>query len=326
MNKICLGCGSKLQHTNSKRQGFAVKEDATYCERCFRLLHYHELKMDQLIVSNEELFDEAMQLKKPIYFFLDLFQVSEETLSWFSKIPNEKVLVLTKIDLIPRSISVSRLIAQIKKTYNIQEQIFPFTKKSKKMLSTILNHMKGHSSLFLGMTNAGKSTFLKEASEFLQKSCPVLISEMPNTTLSFFYWNAGDFEFIDAPGFSYEKSWKSETMLKTIPEKYLKPITMQMKKETVLVLENQVFLKQSLEKNSFTFYGSNNLLLEKKYQVPENLLQKKVIKMPAKSDLVFPGVGFFAVTKECELMIYSKENLIYEIRPSLFGGIYYDAD
>lgn len=326
MNKKCLGCGSILQFTDSSMPGYLPikKEDAIYCERCFRLLHYHELRMDELSFSNEEILEQAKKYQAPVYYFLDLFQISYEALAPFFKISQEKYLVLTKIDLLPKTISMERLLKRIRKIYSIKEKIFVYTRKSEKLLQTLLNQMShDKKSLLFGMTNAGKSSFLKEAVFYLQKEhCPVLVSEMPNTTLSFLEWKVGNFHFIDTPGFSCKTKWSSEILLKAVPKHYLKPITMQMKKETILDFEHVVFLSQNLEQNSITFYGNQEFILEKKYKLDRNLKQVK-IEIEKKSDLVFPGIGFFSISKPCQILFYSHFMIHYEIRPSLFGG-YHD--
>ena len=45
MNKICYGCGAKLQFTNKDEKGYIPEnkyEDSSYCMRCFRMIHYGE--------------------------------------------------------------------------------------------------------------------------------------------------------------------------------------------------------------------------------------------------------------------------------------------
>ncbi len=324
MNKKCFGCGSILQSINPSSIGYIPikKADAIYCERCFRLLHYHELRMDLLPFTNQELLEQAKKLQKPVYYFLDLFQVSEEALAPFLEISQEKYLVLTKIDLIPKTISVDRLLKRIQNIYQIKDKIFAYTRKSEKLLLTILNHMRNFEAcVLLGMTNAGKSSFLKEAISYCNhENCPALVSEMPNTTLSFLDWKVDHFHLTDAPGFSFQTKWDAEILLKSIPKHFMKPITMQMKKETILNFENVVFLSQNLDQNSITFYGNQEFLLEKKYKMEEKMEQEIQIKIPKKSDLVFPGIGFFSISKPCHIMIQSNFDLSYEIRPSLFGG------
>ena len=45
MSKECLGCGSILQSENAKNEGFvksSVYDKSSYCERCFKIMHYGE--------------------------------------------------------------------------------------------------------------------------------------------------------------------------------------------------------------------------------------------------------------------------------------------
>ena len=46
--KRCIGCGAVLQTKNEKSIGYIPKEkkeSAKLCLRCFRILHYNDLKM-----------------------------------------------------------------------------------------------------------------------------------------------------------------------------------------------------------------------------------------------------------------------------------------
>ena len=40
MIKRCIGCGTKLQQTNSNEPGYTPKTDAKYCMRCFKMNNY----------------------------------------------------------------------------------------------------------------------------------------------------------------------------------------------------------------------------------------------------------------------------------------------
>ena len=48
MNKICYGCGVKLQTTDKEKLGYiplSKENDAKYCMRCFRMMNYGENKV-----------------------------------------------------------------------------------------------------------------------------------------------------------------------------------------------------------------------------------------------------------------------------------------
>lgn len=323
MHKVCLGCGVPLQSQNKDKKGYIPKEkkDGIYCERCFRLLHYHERKLETLEISNEEILAKGNEQNEVIYFFVDFLELSDETISLFHQISGKKHFILTKIDLLPKSTSIPFLIEKIKSYYNIEE-ILPYTKKSKTMLEHILKQMKEEKKVLLfGMTNAGKSSFVKEVYHYYKEECPVLTSEMPNTTRYFLTWKIKNITMTDAPGFSYQTKWPEKSTLEAIPTKGIRPITIQMKKETKLIFENMLLLEQKREANSITFYGNNTLSLEKTYKKENEFQKKNTILVPSKSDLVFPGICFFRIHKKTEITIYTKEELNFEIRPSLFGGI-----
>lgn len=328
MTKVCLGCGSVLQTDNPKKQGYVevLKEDGfLYCKRCFRLKHYHEMNMDVLSFSNEDLLKQANEYSCSKYYFVDFINLSAEAISWFQKLQGEKTLVLTKVDLIPFSISFEKLIQRIKDVYHISEKILVLSIKREKLLATLIHHMEKTRKtkfLFLGMTNVGKSSFLNALSMALsEEGVPSLISEMPNTTLSFLEWNMGAFSVIDAPGFNFLDA-NSQLLLKSVPKKYFKPITMQLKKETNLVFEDFLWLSQDLEKNSITFYGSNDLKLEKTYHKSLGDMCSCSISIDDETDLVLPGIGFFYVKKRCVLTLMASRIPRYELRSSMFGGHY----
>lgn len=329
MSKVCLGCGSVMQSLDKEKPGYIIPlkiENAIYCERCFRLKHYHEMRFDLLTCSNEELFTKAKEMNLPVYYFVDLFNLNEESITFFKKIKSFKVLVLTKIDFIPFSISLVKLRERIKKVYEIEEDILFLSVKNSKLVLRVLDHMKKtnyQKFLFLGMTNVGKSSFLNVLSILLENDeCPTLISEMPNTTLAFGCWNIGDFEIVDAPGFNYQKAYSNTLLLKSQVKKYLKPKTYQMKRETILKFEDLFIMKQDCEKNSITFYGSEEYSLLKTYQEKQKYKIKKHIKVSDKTDLVLPGIGFLAISKATVLTLLSNCDFAYEIRNSLFGGSY----
>jgi len=329
MSKKCLGCGSDLQISDAKKLGYILEEKystALYCERCFRLKHYHEMRLDTLSYSNDDLLNRANRFQTPIYYFVDIINLNETSMKFYHQLNKPKTLVLTKIDLIPRTISLLHLIKRIKKIYNIEEDILTLSSKSDKLIRTLYHHLQNQKKkeiLFLGMTNVGKSSFLNELYELIHgEKCPVLISEMPNTTLDFMKWEFKEFTLIDAPGFYYETSKDSAQMIKSVAKKFFKPITIQMKKETMLFFENTITITQSLECNSITFYGNNEFSLEKKYRFNSKPPFVYELNVSERSDFVLKGVGFFSIRHACTLRIYSKDELELEIRPSLFGGNY----
>lgn len=327
MNKVCLGCGIVLQSESKERKGYVLPEkldQATYCERCYRLKHYHELSMDSLNICNAEILDQVNKLKIPVYYFVDLVNLNEESFGYFRRIKAPKILVITKMDLIPKTISFSRMLQRIQDIYHIQEDMIPLSSKSEKMVARIWNHIVRNNYqkvCFIGMTNVGKSTLIRELSRYVLKTdAEVLVSEMPNTTQNFLEWKFEDRFIVDAPGFNYEHGLSFEIYLKSVPKTYFHPITEPMKKETVLVFEDLFSIQQDEEKNSITFYGSNQFLLKRIYQEVSSFQVKDSVFIPSNSDLVIPGIGFFYFKHSTNIVLASEKNISYEVRSSLFGG------
>ena len=56
--KQCKGCGAYLQSESKDLPGYTPKEDAIYCQRCFRIQHY-----DDVTVSYSTKMDTTQILK-----------------------------------------------------------------------------------------------------------------------------------------------------------------------------------------------------------------------------------------------------------------------
>ncbi|MCI8394668.1 MAG: GTPase RsgA [Bacilli bacterium] len=327
MSEKCKGCGVLLQSVDVKKRGYVKeekKETALYCERCYRLKHYRELRFDSLMMSNENILENAICLQKPIYFFVDFLHLSEEVLKWFYRITGPKYLVLSKVDLIPYSISLERLVKRIQELYCISTDILCFSVKKEMLLFRLRNHLEAQKEkkvLFLGMTNVGKSSALNALyHSYFQKESPVLVSKMPNTTQDFLTFNMGAVTIYDAPGFVSSIKMESCLALKVVPQKYIRPITLPLKLETRICLEDLLFFSQNLSSNHITFYGSNDLDLKRKYSDTEGFDTGMDITILADHDLVLPGIGFFTFHKDTIITLYRKQSFPYEIRASLFGG------
>ena len=109
MNK-CTGCGVTLQNTNSKELGFTKNITSSLCERCFRIINYNEYK--EVIKQNSEFIQILKKIdstKDLVLLVIDLLNVNEYE-KIIKNITNDKIVILTKRDLLPKSVKDEKLI------------------------------------------------------------------------------------------------------------------------------------------------------------------------------------------------------------------------
>lgn len=329
-NKKCIGCGSTLQNENKDKLGYTplkINSKTNYCERCFKITHYNEKLIVNLNNINEYIIREVNKKAKYVFFMIDLLNINEETLNTFKKINCEKTLIISKLDIIPKSIKDNIIIEWLKEEYNIEENIiFLSTKKNinTRQLNKILETNKISEAYILGYTNAGKSTLINKICEQNDiKNREITTSILPNTTIDFITIQINEnIKLIDSPGFVQEQSIYSEDefelMKNILPKNTIKPMTEQTKENTILKIADKIIIKPK-SKNSFTFYLSNTLKIEKTFKKEEyHNIEAKEYNIKPNSDIVIKGIGFVNIKKECKIEILCKDHNLIEIRNSMF--------
>ena len=304
MNKRCIGCGLLLQDQDELEPGYTPNLKNDYCKRCFRLKNYGE--------KNEETVNEENILKKVnkgeclAFFLVDFLNLNQESISIFNKIKLKKFLVISKSDTLRKEMKKEKIKKWIKNGYKIEEDILFISNKSYYESSNIWKVMDKYNTkkaYIMGITNAGKSTFLNELLKENHIKKEILMSNKPNTTLDFIKIKIGEYTLFDTPGFSYENDKLP------IITKEIKPITYQIKENTTVIIDQVRFYFD--KKNKITFYGTTNIT--RKYKKEEGKYNRKV---PANSDIVLPGIGFLNIKEEC-LILTNKNKL--EVRLDLSG-------
>lgn len=331
MEKTCRGCGSVLQTTDSSKPGYIPQnkfEESYYCERCFRVIHYNEKRIAELDNINDEIITKINKEAKYVYFMLDFLNISEETLNTFKMIKVPKTLVISKVDIIPRSIKETSIVKWLHKIYQITDNIiFQSSKKNINTKSIIANLEANNlqECYILGFTNAGKSTFINKICNIYGiENHELTTSSMPNTTIGFITIPIGKINIIDSPGFTLQNTiYTNEEydLIKRIsPKNFLKPITYQVKEISSIIIEDKIRINSSV-KNSLTFYMSNDLNLERVFRDNSSLTDKDkiVLEIPDNSDLVIKSLGFINIKKGATITIYSNNPNLFEIRESLFN-------
>ena len=295
MNKKCLGCGAPIQNTNPEDLGYTPKDitEAKYCERCYKIIHYNQKTVTNLPNINNYILKTINKKAKYVYFLIDFLNLNEETINTFQSIKVPKTLIISKLDIIPKSIKKEKIITWLNKTYQIKDNIiFQSTKKNlyTKYLINNLESSNIKECYIVGYTNAGKSSLINKLCSLYNNDNILTTSEVPNTTI----------DFINI-------------------KKFIKPITYQTVNNTSLLIENLIRITPN-NKNSLTLYLNNNLNISRVFDHAKELNYPNItLNVADDSDLVIKSLGFINIKKACQLNIQISDKSLIEIRPSLFN-------
>ena len=314
MNKICYGCGLKLQNEFPDKPGFIPqnKSDASYCQRCFKIINYGENKITSVPKETKKIIKEINNDDKFVIFLTDFLSISSEVINIFKSIKKAKLLLISKFDIIPKSIKEKTIINYLKNHYQIESDIKFISSKKNYKVDELINYLykkKINYTYIVGLSNSGKSSLINKLIDLNKlKLNKVTTSNIPNTTMDFIRVKLNDnLTIIDSPGFIINSYYNDK-----IIKKPLKPITYQMKKNETLKIED-IYLNFS-ENTSVTLYLGNDLDVKKYYH---DINFNNEINIGNDSDLIIKGLGFINIKNKGIIKHYNLLN--YEIRESIFG-------
>ncbi len=322
MSKYCVGCGALLQDKLEFQKGYVKDLEMKYCERCFRIKHYHELKKIEIKVDNKELLNQINKQKGFAFFFCDFLNLYPENIFYYHQVKMPKVFLVTKSDTIPKSISYEKIRLWLKKYYSVKEEILFVSKKNPHKLEDLIEKNPYPSLYFLGPTNAGKSTMIDSLLKSKNLESFVTMSEFPNTTLNFLKIPYNGKQIYDTIGFVKQSIVYEEELLKKVNvKKEIKPIGYPVSAYASFIVDD--FFRVSFDtKVNVIWYGSENLKIRKVYEKNKSLLdkEKNVFSLNSSTNVFLKGIGFFYVKDACTMTIYgvSKESIC--ITPSFLGG------
>ncbi len=323
MNKICFGCGCKLQTTDKDGLGYIPekkKEEAKYCMRCFRLMHYGEQQENKTPKTCKEIINKINKDERFVIFLVDFINLNKEVIRIFKSIKKRKVLVINKCELMPEYIKRERVADFIHTYYDIHDEIKIKGGKNTHGAKSILNYLEDkniHEAYILGISNSGKSTLINDLMDICETNKNrIVVNAKANTTLDFIRVNLkDDLMLIDSPGFILDASLNNDVTGKNIVA-----YSMQMKEcETASIIDNKYFLK--FESSSpFTFYTNSEAkkVVKKYFKAADGLVNKIVIEEP-NTDIVLIGLGFITIKKPT-VITTNIDMMHIELRPSMFGG------
>lgn len=316
MNKICYGCGSKLQSSNKEQEGYIPKEKietSVYCQRCFRLMHYGENKQVDTPKELDSIIKNINSNAKFVLFLTDFITLNMEIIKAYRQIKVPKVLAIGKCDLIPKSINYDNIIACLRNNYKIKEDIILLSSETGFGVKTLLSELKKHhlnECYIVGESNSGKSTLINKMIELTNsKLNKITTSNNLNTTLDFIRLKlSDDLTIIDSPGFVINSE------LGEI-KKTLKPKTYQMKENEILCINN-IYLRFN-KATSVTIYMDNELDVKKYFKELEFDFKMAINN---NTDIIIKRLGFINIKNKCNIEIKNVNTPDVEVRKSIFGG------
>ena len=322
----CRGCGAVIQTVDKSMEGYSIKEDSLYCERCFRIKNYGDYK--QVIKDNNEFLNILKRINDTndlVVLVVDLFSISKKVLDITKYLNNDILLVLTKRDLLPLSLHDEKLLSYKDKIgiKSIDEVIISSNKNYNMdlLIEKINKYKKSNNVYVVGYTNAGKSTLInKLIYNYSDLDSDITTSILPSTTLNTIDIKLDDeLTLIDTPGILDDGNifnYLNGRELKYItPNKEIKPITYQIKDMQYIMIDK--YAKVVTSNNNLTFFFANNLKIERFYKDKKTSFIKHTLNVDMNQDIVISGLGFIKVTKKGVVDVYTMDDVEVYTRDSL---------
>lgn len=309
MNRKCMGCGNILKDDELEHN---------ICNRCFRLKHYGEYHVTNKDNSDYSKIINNIDSNDLVIYVTSLLNLTIMDLSKF----NNVIVVLTKRDILPKSVKDNKIIDYVKNHYNFKDiEVISSIKNYNldNLISKIEKYNKKKVYL-IGNTNSGKSTLLNKLIEnYSESDIDITTSMYPSTTLDTIEVKINDIEFIDTPGIIDNGSvinYIDYKMLKKItPKKEVKPRTYQIKGKGSLVIEDLVRIDYETNDNSMTIYIANSVNILRVGEGNPRLkdLPKREFNLKNDKDIVITDLCFVKFVKGLKVKIYANNNInVYE--------------
>lgn len=321
----CQGCGIELQNTNINKVGYTDNLDNLLCTRCFKLSNYGEYS--QVDYTNEDYEKLLKTIPKDalIVYTSDILSLNLDRINNYNNI----LLVITKKDIMPKSLKDEKIINYIKSTTNINNILIISSKKNYNidtLYKYIYNNSNNQPIYFVGNTNSGKSTLINKLIKNYGSitNNKVTVSMYPSTTLSLVPIKLNDINIIDTPG-TIDKSniinyLDKPSLKKVLPNNEIKPKTCQITGKGSIIIDEFARIDYNTNiRNSIVIYASNNLNIRFNSRKKDNMKNLKEYSFSNinKKDIVIPGLCFIKINNNIDIKIY----IIEEVKPYLRNNL-----
>lgn len=330
--KTCLGCGVVLQDENMLQEGYTTDINNTLCQRCFRMKNYGEYQV--VTKSNDDYIEILKDVNKTgdlVLFIVSLCNLDQDLNYIRTYLSNPMILVLNKRDALPKSVKDEKIIAYLKdQGVDMQDLIIISCKNNyhiDELYHRIQQLKKSKNVYVVGHTNVGKSSMInKFIHNYSDQDHELTISPLPSTTLNKVVIKLNeDLTLIDTPGLvdrgDLSNYVTSEDLKRIHPKKEMRPKTFQIKSGQCLIIDDFARIDYvEGEKNSFTFYMSNQLKIKKMNANKQERMKelfKTSIDMKYGEDLVMNGLGWVKIVSKCKIDLYLDKNVSTFTRKSI---------
>ena len=331
--KRCKGCGVLLQDENLLQEGYTTNLENDLCQRCFRMKNYGEYQV--ITKSNDEyleILESVGKTKDLVLYITDLLNLEKNIAEIRTIIPNKMILVLNKMDVLPKSVKEEKLKRYLANNdVNFEEIIVISTEKNYNidyLLKRIKYFQTSKNVYVVGHTNAGKSSLInKLIKNYSDKTQELTMSPLPSTTLNMVNIEINDYlNLIDTPGLvdigSILNHVSPEMVKKISAKKEIKPRTYQLRKNQSIIIEDLVRIDYvEGDRNSFTVFVSNDLKVRRLLNLFNNseLKDKNKItyQMKYDEDLAISGLGFIKIVDKGTIDVYIDKDVDTFTRKSL---------
>lgn len=347
--KTCKGCGAPLQSVDPKAVGYTPKENSTYCQRCFRLMHYDDLVVSMRKgIDPDVVMNRIAQMDALILWVVDLFDFEAGIIPGLNRklIGKDIIMVCTKRDILPETLSeekIARFVFSRLKEQGISIRTLILSSKLERMgveevKDAVALYRKGRPVIVMGKANSGKSTLLNN----LLGSNTLTMSRYPGTTLEFNELEIDGIPYIDTPGIEIANSVlmevKEDTLKQILPARTLKPQVFQLRGDQSFAIGGLARIDLlGCDHASCVFYISDGLKIHRGKVSGADALWKKhygtlfvpvandakmkkysIRKEMDKMDIVIDGLGWACVHGQMSsVTVYVPENVNVTFRKAM---------
>ena len=323
MNKKCIGCGCILQDKDVNVDGYVMDINSDICQRCFRIKYYNEYKITSRNNSDYVNILNSINSNDLVVYVTSLFDIRLDFIDSFKNV----IVVLTKKDILPKSVKDYKLINYINSRYKcLDVEVISSIKNYN--LDSLFDKIKKYNNsgnvYVIGTTNSGKSTLInKLIKNYSDSDIEITSSLYPSTTLDKIEINIDGINIIDTPGLINEGSiinYIDNKMLRSItPKKEIKPRTYQLKGNGSISVGDLVRIDYECVDTSMTIYVNNGINVSFLGKDNDKLhdMNKQYFDIEKDKDIVISDLCFIKFTKEVKLNIYTFDNVMIYDRDNL---------